>query len=297
MTDSAIKYVGVDGCKEGWIGVGLSDGDCWDVHVGKEFANIVAHFGDACIILVDMPIGLCKDAAPRACDKEARKKLGTERQSSVFSAPPRPFVNKVMRTQSWKRPKAHGKTYKGARAEANKWHEEKFCGKGISSQAFGITPKIGELDEYILTRRSDNLSTPTIREVHPEICFWALNKKQPMPHKKGNSNSEGFDERIKALRRCVKNLSNVDVDAIYEKTRCRYMKKQVADDDILDALAAAITARIGCENRLQSLPSYPWKCSIMGICLCGFSEHPPKDSKGLPMEMVYALPNDEGTPC
>ena len=86
MTDSAIKYVGVDGCKAGWIGVGLSDGDgCPKVEVCKEFADLVACFGDACVILVDIPIGLPEDTVTRACDIEARKTLEKRGGRAPFS--------------------------------------------------------------------------------------------------------------------------------------------------------------------------------------------------------------------
>ena len=50
-------------------------------------------------------------------------------------------------------------------------------------------------------------------------------------------------------------------------------KEQASRDDILDALAAAITAKIGDKGGYKTLP-----------------ENPPKDSKGLTMEMVYAIP-------
>ena len=77
------------------------------------------------------------------------------------------------------------------------------------------------------------------------------------------------------MRRCAQDVKSIDVDAIIKKVRDEFTKSQVADDDILDALAAAITARIGCQqgNELRTLP-----------------ENPPTDSKGLPMEMVYAKP-------
>ena len=285
MTDSAIKYVGVDGCPCGWIGIGLDDDGRACVKVREAISDIVACFGDACVILVDIPIGLLEEMQPggRDCDKEARKKLGRKRQGAVFSAPPRPFVNKVMQTPAWKQPKSHNKAYEEAYAEAKKWHKGKFHGKRITSQAFGITPKIGEMDKYLPKHLGADSPMPTIREVHPEICFWALNggnSDSAMANSK--KKSPGFCERIDVLRRCARYVNGIDVDAIYEEIRCRYMKKQVADDDILDALAAAITAKIGSQegNEFRTLP-----------------ENPPTDSKGLSMEMVYALPNDEGTPC
>ena len=270
MTDSVIKYVGVDGCKGGWIGVGLSDGGRSEVAVCKDFSDIVACFGDACVILVDIPIGLPEDTTPRACDIEARKKLGRKRLAAVFPAPPRSFVDKVALTPDWDWTAAHGKPFQEAFAEANKWHREKFRNKGLAAQAFGIAPKIAEMDEFMRTR---DAASPEIREVHPEICFWALNEQQPMSHKK--SNSEGCNERIETLRRCAQETNGIDVYAIFRKARDKYMKKEVADDDILDALALAITAKIVSQNgdRLGTLP-----------------EDPQTDSKGLPMEMVYAKP-------
>ena len=275
MTDSAIKYVGVDGCKAGWIGVGLGDDDgCPKVKVCKEFADLVACFGDACVILVDIPIGLYEDAAPRACDIEARKKLGRKRQGAVFSTPPRPFVDKVALTPEWDWTTAHGKTYREAHAEANKWHRDKFRGKGIAAQAFGITRKIGEMDEYLPKHLGADSPMPTIREVHPEICFWALNGGNPDSAMATSKKKPlGFGERLDVLRHRAQDFNCVDVDAIIKKVRDKFTKSQVADDDILDALAAAITARIGCQegNELRTLP-----------------ENPPTDSKGFPMEMVYA---------
>ena len=293
MTDSVIKYVGVDGCKGGWVGVGLSDdGGCPKIEVCKDFADLVDCFGDACVILVDIPIGLCEDGKPnfRVCDKEARGLLG-ELRGSVFLVPSRRFVNEVMENEEWGYRRAKKMKYADRHLKASKWSKNRY-GKGIRSQAFGITWKIGEVDEFLRTR---DANSPKIREVHPEICFWALNEQHPMSHKK--SDSEGRKERLETLRRCAQDINGVDVDAIFKKARDKFPKKEVADDDILDALAAAITAKIGCENKIKTLPSHPWKCSIMNICLCGFSEHPPKDSKGLPMQMVYALPNDEGSPC
>ena len=270
MTDSVIKYVGVDGCKGGWIGVGLDDSGKACVKVREAFSDLVDCFGDACVILVDIPIGLPEDTTPRACDIEARKKLGRKRLAAVFPAPPRPFVDKVALTPDWDWTAAHGKPFQEAFAEANKWHREKFRNKGLAAQAFGIAPKIAEMDEFMRTR---DAASPEIREVHPEICFWALNEQQPMSHKK--SNSEGREERLATLRRCAQDINGIDVDAIFKKARDKWTKTRVADDDILDALAAAITAKIVSQNgdRLGTLP-----------------ENPQTDSKGLPMEMVYAKP-------
>ena len=258
-TDSAIKYMGVDGCKAGWIGVGLGDGGCWDVKACVDFSDMLAHFGDARVILVDMPIGLPEDGKPsfRACDEEARRELG-ERKQSVFHVPSRRFVNAVVDNPCW------------VHREANGWSNNQY-GAGISAQSFAITRKIGEVDAT-LSRRDTN-ALPAIREVHPEVCFWALNGNKPMS--KSKNGLAGYCERLDTLRGCAHDVDDIDVDAISKEIRCKYTKGQVADDDILDALALAITAKIVSQNpgRLGTLP-----------------ENPPPDSKGLPMEMVYAKP-------
>ena len=38
-----------------------------------------------------------------------------------------------------------------------------------------------EVDQATAGSRDPN-ATPKVREVHPEICFWALNERQPMEH-------------------------------------------------------------------------------------------------------------------
>ena len=259
MSQSGIKYVGVDGCPDGWVAVGLGDGDEPEIKVCGKFGDLLTHFADACIVLVDMLIGLREDGplCYRACDNEARCLL-RERKGSVFQVPSRQYLDEAARNSWW----SHN-DYDAA----NKWSKRVFEG-GISKQAFGITKKIREIDKILKSRDKD--ASPKVREVHPEVCFWALNGKKPMSNgKKGNAGA-GFRERLEVAQRFVRNAQGV-LDKVRD---CGYLKKQVADDDVLDALAAAITAKIGCrQGGFKTLP-----------------ENPPTDSKGLPMEMVYAIP-------
>ena len=259
MTDGTIKHVGVDGCTDGWIGIGLGENDCVKVKVCREFADLMACFEDACVILVDMPIGLRKGGAMkyRRCDNEARNLL-LKRKNSVFQTPSRRFVTEVMKNQCWNQ------------TDANNWLMENFQGKKIkkiSAQAFGTIRKIGEVDEFLKNRGA---GSP--KKAHPEVCFWALNRERPMSAHK--SEAFGFWERFRMLRCCVGNI-----DAVFNKVPIRKKgeKTKVATDDVLDALALAITARIGSQNpdRLGSLP-----------------ENPPLDCEGLRMEMVYAKRNN-----
>ena len=289
MTDSAIKYVGVDGCKAGWIGVGLSDDDgCPKIEVCADFSDMLNHFSDASLILVDTPIGLCEDGKPsfRACDIEARHLL-KERRSSVFRVASRRFVKAAMENPDW----GFGKVdvVKNRYDVAKEWLNCHVDGEGsFTSQEFYIIPKIDQVDKALPLAKNDPRE---IREAHPEVCFMALSKEiQPMSHKK--SEPLGFEERIEILRHCAHN-----VDAVYGQARRKEPRKsQLADDDILDALALAITAKLGLEsgNRLRHLPKGLSPAQILRL---PDIDPPPKDSKELPMQMVYALPNDEGTPC
>ena len=254
MTDSAIKYVGVDSCRGGWIGVGLDDGDGARVKVREKFSEILERFGDASLILVDMPIGLHEDGKPRfrACDVEARGLL-EQRKFAVFPTPSRRLLDKAM-AEEWER------------EDASEWSRKEW-GRKIGAQEFGIYRKMHEVGEA-LTRRGENAS-PNVRESHPELCFLALSQEQhPMSHKKRDR--VGRDERLATLRHRAQDVNDVDVDAIFKEARREYAKSQVADDDILDALAMAITAKIVWQNceRFGTLP-----------------ENAPPGSVG---EMVYA---------
>ena len=138
--------------------------------------------------------------------------------------------------------------------------ERRFAGRGISIQAFAIAPKIAEVDALLLSRHTS--ATPTVREVHPELCFWSLNNQRPMEFSK--KKSQGKAERLRVLEGIEPRSQE-----IYQGACSRFLRKVVARDDILDALVAALIARER-TDQLQSIP-----------------DHPPKDAKGLPIEMVF----------
>ena len=100
--------------------------------------------------------------------------------------------------------------------------------------------------------------------MHPEVCFWALNDRQPMNFKKRSD--EGFEERIAVLTRYYPESRK-----IVEMAMQGHKRKEVARDDIVDALAGAVSAR-----KTESLQRFP--------------ETPEFDDLGLPMEIVYWAP-------
>ncbi len=129
-------------------------------------------------------------------------------------------------------------------------------GKRISLQAWGIIPKIAEVDAGLLANPSWR---GRVREVHPELCF-AMLAPRPMMHAK--KVSEGRAERLRNLQEAM----GVTVEAMVT-TKPRPLRR--AEDDIVDALVALWTAR-----RIRE-----------GVEVCTPRE-PPVDATGLRMEML-----------
>jgi predicted RNase H-like nuclease len=207
---------GVDGCRAGWV--------AFRVEV-PSLATSVAVLGlpkllssrptDLLCLAIDIPIGLLD--CSRACDKAARKLLGQPRGTSVFAAPCRAALSATTHTA------------------ASQINREK-TGRGLSRQAFGIIPKIKQVDDAI---------TPECQhwafEVHPEVCFWALNEHCPMRHNK--KTREGTAERLALLRRV---FSQIERHVANKPSR-------VGSDDLLDAAAAAWTALRWHRNKAESV--------------------------------------------
>lgn len=235
------RYIGVDGCKAGWFFVCLDSGGEMEFGAFSTFAKLYNRYGDAALILIDIPIGLPSRLQPqRKCDLRARQLLKPFRHSSVFPPPSR-------KTLSAKSHQQAGRV------------NRKIIGRGISLQSWHISPKIKEIDDFL---QRNPVRIGQVRESHPEVCFWALAGGSAMQHPKRNI--EGFEERIEILKR-YEEKSSAAVKAALD----RYLRKEVAKDDIVDALALAVTAAISA-GKLSVLPD--------------MSE---KDEQGIPMEIVY----------
>ena len=242
---SRSEFVGVDGCRGGWFSVGLGLGN-FETEVFCTFSELLDYYGDAKLILIDIPIGLPEGQGGRDCDREAREKLGRPRASSVFPTPTRQAVQQALRE-----PEDHKSAVRV---------EQEVAGKGIGIQTFNIAPKMAGVDEVMRTRGAN--AKPVVREVHPELLFWALNGGKPMESsKKGKL---GRDERL-----CVLLGTEPRAHRICDIACLKFRRNVVARDDILDALAAAVAAYHH-HDRLKTLP-----------------ECPPNDAKGLRMEIVY----------
>jgi len=197
--------IGVDACPAGWVG--------FKVEVSTRSYSIERYISppilnarppDLPYVAIDIPIGLLDGS--RECDRAARKLLGQPRGTSVFAAPCRAALIA----------KNH--------AEATAINA-RITGRGLSQQAWGIAPKIKQVD--------DAMTAPCqqwVFEIHPEVCFWALNNKRPMRHNKRSL--EGIAERATLLR---SEFPTIEHNLLNRPSR-------VGRDDLLDAAVAAWTA-------------------------------------------------------
>lgn len=195
---------GVDGCRAGWTALKVElPSRITSVEVIDLPALLRKRPPELALLGIDIPIGLLD--GPRACDKAARKPLGP-RRSSVFPA----------RCRASLRANSH--------EEASAVNRKK-TGKGLSLQSFHIGPKIKQVDDA-LTPNSQQWAF----EVHPDVCFWALNGERPVGHNK--KKEAGFSERLDLLRSEFPEIQ-------------RHLANRppgVGKDDVLDAAAAAWTA-------------------------------------------------------
>ena len=125
----ATRVTGVDGCRDGWIGVDLAGGGSVTVRAAASLDCLLADTAAQQVVGIDMPLGLLADGW-RAADREARALLGP-RRSSIFAIPPAPV---------WQAP-----TY----AAANQRCRD-LTGNGFSAQAWGLRRKLLEAAEYRL---------------------------------------------------------------------------------------------------------------------------------------------------
>jgi predicted RNase H-like nuclease len=228
--------VGVDGCPGGWIAVRW--GETVSHHLCARFEDVLAL--DAAVVAVDIPIGLPQRSG-RLTEAEARSRLG-KRRSSVFSVPSRMAVMCTEYRQS---------------CNANLANSDPP--RMISQQIFHIFPKMREVDV---------LMTPVLQarvhEVHPEVCFWAMNGEMPLAHAKkfkGRPHPSGIE-----LRKSLLMQAGFPLGGLPPAT---YRRAEVGADDLIDACACAWSARRILEGRAVTFPA-----------------DPPRDARGLRMAIT-----------
>jgi predicted RNase H-like nuclease len=132
-------------------------------------------------------------------------------------------------------------------------------GRSLTEQTCAISGKIAQLDVLLL---EDPSLQSRVREIHPEVCFWALAGRKAMQDKK--SRVTGQKERLAVLSRYEKGAAELMALALSQTRRT-----ELRADDVLDAMVEFVTA----EARVGPL------ASLMG--------QPTHDQRGLPMEMLY----------
>tara|TARA_B100001057_G_scaffold496314_1_gene597470 strand:- start:993 stop:1691 length:699 start_codon:yes stop_codon:yes gene_type:complete len=163
-------FVGIDGCRSGWIGIyNFNDnfGTSGIIHK-KKISEIISSFPSNSIFLIDMPIFLSNRKYARKCDVEAKKFLG-KRRSSIFFAP----CSQALRTKNYN--------------DANNINK-KITSLGLSKQSWNLFEKIKEIQKLN--------SKIKIFEGHPECSFTFYNKTE-MDFTK--SSAKGLFSRLKIL--------------------------------------------------------------------------------------------------
>jgi len=112
-------------------------------------------------------------------------------------------------------------------------------GAGISAQAFALREKILEVERWLPTARYQ------VVEVHPEYCFAEMDAGTPMRAPKRSW-------QVMVDRRQMLERHGIPLDVVDPRVGAR-----VPVDDLLDAAAAAWTARRVRTGSARSLPDPP----------------------------------------
>jgi predicted RNase H-like nuclease len=140
---------------------------------------------------------------------------------------------------------------------------QSIMGKGLSKQSFAISPKIREIDEFL--KRRPELKD-MLQESHPELCFAVLasNSSFILPLYNSKHTPDGHEDRVDTLQEYYSGTYEV-IDYVKNNPKlCKLM------EDCVDALCLAVTAWLGSKHGYKTVPF-----------------NPPKDNRGLPMQMVY----------
>ena len=165
------------------------------------------------VLGLDMIVGLPDRAVPggRPCDRAARQLLGRTRGTSVFSPP------------------AHAVLGAGTYDEAQRRNRASSPdAPGLSKQTYHLLPRLRAVAHHLTPDRQ-----ASVREVHPELSFYAMNDDTPLAESKHTDAGQrarldlltqhGFSEDAV--------IASLDADGT------------VGIDDVLDAHAACWSAR------------------------------------------------------
>ena len=203
-------YIGVDGCKGGWVAAVL---DHEDIRLEKydSVESIVDRYPTFDAFLIDMAIGLRNSLDKNRPDDAAKKELG-KKASTVFPIPSRDAVY------------AEGE-------EAQKQANKRAFDKSLAKQSIAIIPKMRELDVF-LNEHPEYKNR--ILESHPEVSFARLNGAVVLSRKQ---EEPGPSQRLDILSEY---LERENISGMYDKAKALGCKQ----DDLIDALCLAVTGAL-----------------------------------------------------
>ena len=219
------RYIGVDGCRDGWIAAVIENGDL-KIERFETIVQIVKAYPVFDEFLIDMAIGLQESADECRPDETARKMLAP-RSSTVFPVPSRQAVY------------ADGE-------EAQKKENIAVLGKSLAKQSMAIIPKIREMDTFLEEHQEYK---NRICESHPELCFAKLKGSVLLSRKKEYM---GFMEREQIL---TDYLGKEKLKGLW--TRAKELKCN--PDDIMDAVCLSVTAGLKAKGSCETVPGNPQK--------------------------------------
>lgn len=213
------RVLGVDACRAGWLGIALGPGQV-TAYTAARIDQLVAAVqtdGPVEVVAIDMPIGL-PDAGPRRADGLARAAVGP-RWRSVFLTPVRAAL------QAPDHPTAIAVN-------------QRTAGLGVSAQAFALRTKLLQVDAWV------RHAGTRVVEVHPEVSFATL---AGTPLSEPKTTWAGATHRRRLL-----------TDAgIHLPDDLGPAGSAAAIDDVLDAAAAAWTARRVAQGQARAMPDPP----------------------------------------
>ena len=137
---------------------------------------------------------------------------------------------------------------------------KKIENKSLSLQSLLISPKIREVDQFLI-KQSEHIE---IYESHPEFCFRNLSKNQKIL-KSNKKTKEGIAERLGILKSYDQQLIS-----LYNTLLNQTKRKDAKKDDIIDAICLCLVNRLGGENGFSYL----------------LNENP-YDEHGIEMKIIY----------
>ncbi|MFG1477325.1 DUF429 domain-containing protein [Xanthobacter sp. V4C-4] len=251
MAEVRASFVGLDGCRGGWI-CARQDGAA-----GLALSR-VHRLGDLLaprphpLVAIDIPIGLPERVGPRGRAPRVAGPSAAGR-ASIFGVL---YVGAGGGDGGPGSGRGRGHRYGAARAVARATSDPP---KAVAKPCFHLFAKIVEADT-LLRGRPDPL--PHLHECHPEVAFWAMNGRAALREPKtarSRPYPPGLDLRIGRLA-----SQGIPVDALAAQSA---LALQAGLDDLIDACACAWSAKRVAYGKALRFPDPPER-DIFGLPIC-----------------------------